>query len=775
MTFNATFLNDFSNKPEIYIGRSDLNTYTLAIASDTPVTATDIRIVFPSRIFTASDVGAIHVETAGWNKTVQGNTLIVNGSETIGNELVIKLSGVASSVAIQTNDNLGVRVNGQNISPPYKIFLLKYSETARDMTQDVLAQLLPIPANVYITPSGNSVMIENQLVLQLTNRKPKEPLVTKEWVDTPTVQLSFVYGDDIGSLTTADDPNDPFTAWKIKASVEATYEQGQLTFEWDAWNPDPGSGGTNPIWTFKPVMTNREVLGYGSGATASFLLEAIATRAPEGTTLAYVQYSNFPGYNDGYFALSLQKQEPRPSIIFFNAVPSNLADLNEEATLSWQCFDIQQVKLQFDGKTLDSSQGEIESGVNGVATYKIKLGKTTQFTLNAYRIPDSFTPDFQRQVTINVPPVQIAGFDASAYEGTLPAAVDLTWQTSAALSAQITAPGQNAYKIPQVDLNTGTHKVFPQKPISYTLTVQGQGGPLEKSVDLFFLKKGWTMFQSSIDFSAPKGPLLLAVDKTLWLMSTDSEGAIYNSQDGQIWTQVAIFPDALKRSWANGVYWKNKFWIMGGDDGALRLNDVWSSSDGMNWTLETANAAWHARSNFGCVIFKDKLWVMGGLDQNYQASNDIWNSEDGSNWTKVGQADWSPRSDFGLAASEDILYVFAGKIGVDSLENDFWKSRDGMIWEQEPHSRAAERANPIVFAKGQTFYAFGGVADDGTPLAYLESYSSQSGWGALPGIKWGVCYPGYTIFRGGLWIAGGTSEYDSESAGQNNNVYTLKL
>lgn len=774
MAVSATFLNDSTHKPEIYIGRADLGTYTLTLSSSVAVTASDIRLQFPGTLFNASDVAHITLLNTAWKATVQGNMLVLNGSQPIdaGGTLVIQLGTVASSLISQTNADFGVRLNGQNISPPYKLFLLRYPECAGDLRQHMSAQLLP-DSSVYVTPLDN-VIIENLLTLQLTNLQPSAPLVTQPWVDTPTVLLSFVYGDSIGALTPSD-PHDPFSAWNIKASVEATYNNGHQTYEWDATNPDSGAGANDPVWTLKPVSTNRAVLGVGSGATAAFVVENISTQTPRGATVAYLQYSNFPGYDDGYFTLVLQKREPSPTIIFFNAAPSNLANLGDETTLRWQCFDVQQVKLQFAGTVLDSAKGQIGTGVSSIAQYQLTLDTTTQFTLNAYKTLHGANPDFTMQFTVNMPPVAVDEFDASAYSGTLPARINLTWQIRAALSAVITAPGQSDYVISQTDLASGSCPVFPQKPITYTLTVQGQGGPLVRTVNLFFLRRGWNSFNSGTDFKALSGAVLLANADTLWLFSPDTGKAIFNTRDGQTWTQVAAFDDSFPaRSNGAGVYWNDRFWLMGGNTGARRLNDIWSSSDGKQWAQVTANAAWAGRSDFGCVVFKNQLWVLGGVDQNYQPLNDVWCSSDGSNWQKSATAGWTPRSRFGVAASDSTLYVLGGQTDTHTVGHDLWTSSEGSTWDEQSSLPAAGRSAPILFCRDDALFVMGGIAADGTPLGDLNRYSGN-GWNVLPGVAWSVSSPGYTLFRGGLWVAGGTTATQTPNAGPNKMVYALML
>ena len=213
---------------------------------------------------------------------------------------------------------------------------------------------------------------------------------------------------------------------------------------------------------------------------------------------------------------------------------------------------------------------------------------------------------------------------------------------------------------------------------------------------------------------------------------------------------------------------------MGGDTGAQRLSDIWSSSDGKQWSQVTANAAWAGRSNFGCVVFKDKLWVLGGVDQNYQWLNDLWCSSDGSNWQKIGTAGWTPRSRFGLAASDTTLYVVGGQTDTTTLSGQVWSSGDGSTWEQQTLLPASTRSDPIVFTGDAGLFVMGGIAPDGSALGDLNAYSGSS-WSVLPGLAWSVSRPGCTLFRGGVWMAGGTTGTNTPSAGPNKKVYALML
>ena len=88
----------------------------------------------------------------------------------------------------------------------------------------------------------------------------------------------------------------------------------------------------------------------------------------------------------------------------------------------------------------------------------------------------------------------------------------------------------------------------------------------------------------------------------------------YISGDGSYWVLASADAGWLGRSGHASVVFDNKLWVIGGDDGTRRLNDVWYSEDGVNWTQATASAEWSGRLHHTSVVFNDKIWVIGGYE-----------------------------------------------------------------------------------------------------------------------------------------------------------------
>jgi hypothetical protein len=205
-------------------------------------------------------------------------------------------------------------------------------------------------------------------------------------------------------------------------------------------------------------------------------------------------------------------------------------------------------------------------------------------------------------------------------------------------------------------------------------------------------------------------------------------------------------------------------WIMGGLCGGRASNDVWNSDDGVRWTQVIAAAPWPARSSFACAAFNGRLWIFGGVDQNLQPLGDVWSSADGVAWSRVpdGTPRWPPRSGAAVAVHQGRLWLFGGLLGDGTVAADLWASADGTTWSaQGPGGRLGggpvgrQRAT-LASLGGKPLYLFGGIGANGEPLNDLQLFRSH-GWELGTGpSNWAVTCPGFAVWRGAFWFAGGT-------------------
>ena len=783
MTIVFTLLNDDNNQPAVYSDRPDLNAFTLTVTTDstTPIAIPSLRLGFPLTIFTLDQIAKVAVTSADWNPPTVGGpfvTLTPSKPQSLvkGAPLVVKLSGISSTNPASTTDVVQLFAGSE--APTVKFFLMRYPAGAGDLTTAV--DVLFLPATVYRTPE-NYDTVENVLTLRLINKQHDSPLVTKPWVSTPTVTLSFVHGNDIGSLTPADPQiSDPHSAYNIEVEVIATYKDGERTYEWRATQPstlatmlaadlltaeEPATP-PSPVWTLQPVAENRAVFGAGAGATAEFRISGLSTSAPKGSTLAYLQFTSFPGFSDCYFAIPLDKEEPEPAIVYFDGVPNYVEAPGGAVRLTWQTLQMARVALQQDGVLLDGpfdvAHGE----------YSTPIERSTDFALMAFIKAKDTQPAHTAQWTAHVPDAEVLSFTADNQTVADGSPLTVSWTTRNALSGTIDSGGVT-YNIPSSILNGGSKVYYPRKPTTYVLQLTGQGDPPPASLPVFVLPRGWAPRSMGFQPGAGEGPVLYGSDAGLTLVGGNSDNAIFQSADGVTWSQTAVanFP---ARSSAAGCALGGKFWIAGGRENGVAASDVWSSPDGVIWTQAPVAAPWRPRSNFTCISFGGKLWVMGGLDANLTPLGDIWNSTDGAAWTKVTDAaPWSARSGAAVAEHKGSLYLFGGLLADQSLSDELWSSADGAVWSRETGgvrggSPPARQAAALFSLKGK-LYLFGGLGAAGGPLADFREYKSP-GWGLLsgPSRSWAISNAGVAVWRDALWIAGG---YDGGAL--NANVWSF--
>ncbi len=181
-------------------------------------------------------------------------------------------------------------------------------------------------------------------------------------------------------------------------------------------------------------------------------------------------------------------------------------------------------------------------------------------------------------------------------------------------------------------------------------------------------------------------PIRFVLDGRMWL--TGSNGSYLHSSDGMTWTCVEQPMPWAGRSTAGSVVHAGRAWILGGLQGGVRRNDVWSSADGINWRQETDAAPWSPRQLHDNVVsFAGKLWVLGGSIQRYhpmRVYRDVWCSADGIHWEEATpEAPWPGRNWGACAVYRNRLWVFSGFRSEAHWQNlnDVWYSSDGSHWQ----------------------------------------------------------------------------------------------
>jgi N-acetylneuraminic acid mutarotase len=207
------------------------------------------------------------------------------------------------------------------------------------------------------------------------------------------------------------------------------------------------------------------------------------------------------------------------------------------------------------------------------------------------------------------------------------------------------------------------------------------------------------------------------------------EADVWNSADGKQWTVVTTKADWAARAAFGKAVFRNRLWVIGGvshkGEERTYYGDVWSSEDGTHWRLETGSPGWRPRAAFDAVVFRNKLWIVGGQDSSGRNCDDVWSSEDGRSWVReVASTPWQGRHFHRLVVYKDRLYLLAGIDNVDKNCNDVWSSRDGRTWtlvtRQAPWP---SRHEPSVLVFQSKIWLFGGLGGH----VYRDVWSSENG------------------------------------------------
>lgn len=191
---------------------------------------------------------------------------------------------------------------------------------------------------------------------------------------------------------------------------------------------------------------------------------------------------------------------------------------------------------------------------------------------------------------------------------------------------------------------------------------------------------------------------------------------IYRTTDLKSWKTISTQSNLPHRFFYHPFVFKNKIWIIGGEDRQTQYADIWNSEDGVHWTKQKDKLPFGKRSNSRVV------WLNGRL---YLLNNDVWSSSDGLNWQKVTAEIVPGEQVFGYQAvvfNNQIWLLGCNRNG--KFNSRVLVSKDGKTWrEQEaPWSprggiAAAVHRNKIFMTGGK----YGGLMKGGAATEFVYS------------------------------------------------------
>jgi len=317
--------------PTLYTGKSNAATLRLTNQSGRPVAlaagppsrdppsggAFDVHLYLSAFFVDPNDAANLRVSAEGWKAEFFGGgeypawaiapTAPLSWPDlgTIGIELDAFRPTVAAGTCFLSVELYNLE--GSYVEPYTVVVSVENPPSPSDgnLRERALVDLLTKDVAITKRPDEPA---QTELTLRLVNRDPTKPLVPPNvpWGPIPPeFTLSFVYVDQAPgyyALTTPD-----------KAKVfQLSLRQGN---GWEIYRRDAVGG---PQWKLRPVESrNHAILGTQDAAIAEFRIGNVQTQFVDGPTLMYVQYTNVPGFNDGYFTVLLDKVYQRMAIRSF--------------------------------------------------------------------------------------------------------------------------------------------------------------------------------------------------------------------------------------------------------------------------------------------------------------------------------------------------------------------------------------------------------------------------------------------------------------------------
>ncbi|ALV27610.1 MAG: hypothetical protein C0457_04545 [Polymorphum sp.] len=635
-----------------------------------------------------------------------------------------------------TNYNVpGVADNGTQLA-----LALELPPSTHKRLADVLTISFAEGNTVFIDVNNSGSIPPNALILRLDNTA-LQPIVPPEtpWPGTPVLYLSFVTatsGPGYGALTTID------RLKNVTVSLAGDYGT--------TWTIQDRTQETPPHWVIYPK--SQEILGIGASAIVEFRIDGIITSfEPSGTNL-YLQSSGIPGFDDGVQALVIDKRPPQLAIQDFSSGKNNVA-AGTQVPLNWRTFDANRCELSpVNGQS-------VPVPVQSPGTYTVTPTMTTTYTLTAFN--DTQGTRTSLPLTIDVLPVrftqQLSASPSTGIHYGDP--VSLSWATSSATACTISPPVNGSSTVP---LSASGLIINPAATVQYTVTAQGQNGPVQSSLTIVPIPNGWRSAANAGLWNTFSRPVLIPdFAGRLWFLaggSEDLKSAIFRSIDGFTWDYATDNAAYSPRGDAAGCVFNGRMWLTGGKTRAGSVNEIWSSADGVTWTQVAASGHWSPRSRHACLAFAGKLWVFGGADANGQPLGDVWNSLDGVNWTQVtAKAVWPARSALGAVVFGGAMCIIAGS-GASGPLADAWQSTDGLYWDglaSTPNWLA--RSSPNVNVVNGSLYVIGGTGRDGKAISDNNILVPGKPWsfGAGPGWSGDTLNIASAAFLGAQWFTGG--------------------
>jgi len=186
----------------------------------------------------------------------------------------------------------------------------------------------------------------------------------------------------------------------------------------------------------------------------------------------------------------------------------------------------------------------------------------------------------------------------------------------------------------------------------------------------------WQKIMDSAQWKKNYNFQLFSIRDTIWTFHPD--GNWYSADDGQHWVK-SLLPNSIHNlAFLDYIVFKDAVYGLGYFEGNIETHlfkpHIYRTRDMQSWEVLTEQSNLPKRFFYHPFVFKDKLWIIGGEDERQQFA-DVWNSDDGIHWVKqLDQLPFGKRSGSVVVQLKHKLYL---------LNNDVWSSADGVNWVKE--------------------------------------------------------------------------------------------
>jgi len=191
---------------------------------------------------------------------------------------------------------------------------------------------------------------------------------------------------------------------------------------------------------------------------------------------------------------------------------------------------------------------------------------------------------------------------------------------------------------------------------------------------------------------------------------------VYKTADLSNWQTISTESNFPQRFFYHPFVFKNKIWIIGGEDKKTKYADVWNSSDGITWRKQKDNLPFGKRSGSQVVLLNKKLFLL---------DNDVWSSSDGLNWQKETGEIVKGENIFGYKAvvyNNKIWLIGCNRNG--KFESQVFVSDDGKNWEPQEAPWTPRGAVAAAVYKNKIYMTggkYGGFANGATTTEFVYS------------------------------------------------------